>query len=81
MYQCQSCNAQFAKWSGKCLKCGAWNTLTEYKDLSPKLGKKSKSMHTSMVTVTALSNPGGVITPQIDRVPLPSDELSRVLGG
>jgi DNA repair protein RadA/Sms len=28
-HSCQSCGAQFPKWSGQCLGCGEWNTLVE----------------------------------------------------
>ncbi|MFH1427149.1 MAG: DNA repair protein RadA [Patescibacteria group bacterium] len=27
IYVCASCDAQFSKWSGRCLDCGAWGTL------------------------------------------------------
>jgi DNA repair protein RadA/Sms len=29
IYSCSKCNAQFPKWSGRCLECGAWGTLGE----------------------------------------------------
>lgn len=28
-HACQACGAQFPKWSGQCLGCGAWNSLVE----------------------------------------------------
>lgn len=28
-HSCQSCGAQFPKWSGQCLNCGDWNSLVE----------------------------------------------------
>ena len=27
VYSCSKCGAQFPKWNGKCLDCGAWGTL------------------------------------------------------
>jgi len=27
IYVCSNCDAQFSKWSGRCLDCGAWGTL------------------------------------------------------
>jgi len=27
IYVCSNCDAQFTKWSGRCLECGAWGTL------------------------------------------------------
>lgn len=29
IYQCSNCDAQFPKWSGRCLECGKWGTLVE----------------------------------------------------
>jgi DNA repair protein RadA/Sms len=29
IYSCSKCDAQFPKWSGRCLQCGAWGTLEE----------------------------------------------------
>ena len=27
MHVCSNCDAQFSKWSGRCLECGSWGTL------------------------------------------------------
>jgi len=27
VYVCSNCDAQFPKWSGRCLECGGWGTL------------------------------------------------------
>lgn len=29
IYICKNCDAQFPKWSGRCLECGAWSSLVE----------------------------------------------------
>ena len=29
IHRCTECGASFPKWSGKCLSCGAWNSLVE----------------------------------------------------
>jgi len=29
IYNCEKCGAQFPKWSGRCLECGAWGTIKE----------------------------------------------------
>ena len=29
VYTCTECGAQFPKWTGQCMDCGAWNTLQE----------------------------------------------------
>ena len=28
-FACSKCDAQFTKWTGRCLECGAWGTLGE----------------------------------------------------
>jgi len=40
MYVCESCGYETSKWSGKCLSCGAWNTISEIK---VRFNKKDKS--------------------------------------
>lgn len=29
IFVCSNCDAQFPKWSGRCLECGSWGTLRE----------------------------------------------------
>ncbi len=29
LFVCSNCDAQFPKWSGRCLECGSWGTLNE----------------------------------------------------
>jgi len=29
IFLCSKCDAQFSKWTGRCLECGAWGTITE----------------------------------------------------
>lgn len=80
IHRCSDCGASFPKWSGRCLACGAWNSLVEDvegPDESP------ASLATGMALV-----PAGVATPIGDIDPLagtPSPtgitELDRVLGG
>lgn len=28
-YECMACGAQYPKWNGRCVNCGAWNTIEE----------------------------------------------------
>ncbi len=32
LFVCSDCGGEHAKWSGKCAECGAWNTLTEFRE-------------------------------------------------
>ena len=35
VFVCQECGAQSPKWMGKCVECGAWNSLVEERASDP----------------------------------------------
>lgn len=78
VWVCSSCGADFPKWTGKCPACGEWNTLTEERIVAaPKSqlhisgsGNESRPMR---ITEIGVGNE--------ERIPMPSRELNRVLGG
>jgi DNA repair protein RadA/Sms len=77
IFICANCDAQFPKWSGRCLECGAWGTLTagvtdakaEKKAAAKKLGGASV-LDFNAIPDTALT-----------RRSTGSGEIDRVLGG
>jgi DNA repair protein RadA/Sms len=80
VYRCTECTGSFPKWAGKCVACGAWNSLVEdVEGPEPQLA--------SMVVGMSLVAPGepkpiteidsAVGQPQPTTIP----ELDRVLGG
>ncbi len=76
-YVCSSCGSAQAKWQGKCPDCGEWNTLVETIVQEPTPRRP---------TGAALTGAGPLALPDIpadgyERIPVPIDELSRVLGG
>ena len=80
VHRCTECGATHPKWSGKCLSCGAWNSLVE----------DVEGPDDHLVTLAAglaLVPPGqakpiGEVDPnQSDPVPTGIPELDRVLGG
>ena len=80
VHRCSECGASFPKWSGRCVACGAWNSLVEDVE-DPNEASASLAVGMSLV-------PAGVATPIGDVDALagrPSstgiDELDRVLGG
>lgn len=78
-WYCTECGADSPKWQGKCPQCGAWNTLVEERVPSG----PSKAPLSGMGG-TARSKPVRVseIPPgNEERIPMPSGELNRVLGG
>lgn len=75
VFICSNCDAQFTKWSGRCLECGKWGTLSEnaFKPIAEK-----ESMNYAPAETTKLSE---VKSENVLRVKTEIDELDRVLGG
>ncbi len=80
VYRCTECTGSFPKWSGKCVSCGAWNSLVEdVEGPEPQLASLAVGM--SLVApgepkpITEID--GTVGQPQPTAIP----ELDRVLGG
>jgi DNA repair protein RadA/Sms len=76
-HTCQSCGAQFPKWSGQCGNCNAWNSLSE--EIS-QIAKNSRYQGYALgdPVVTQMSD---VTLHEECRLPSGLDELDRVLGG
>ena len=80
VHRCSDCGASFPKWSGRCLSCGAWNSLVE--DV-----EGPDESHATLAAGLALVPPGeatpiGDVNPnESDPVPTGIGELDRVLGG
>ncbi|MCC8070399.1 MAG: DNA repair protein RadA [Bacteroidales bacterium] len=77
-WYCTECGADSPKWEGRCPNCGAWNTMFE--ERVPTASQKGKTSgrradHQHAVPVSAIQ--GG----EEQRIPMPSGELNRVLGG
>lgn len=76
---CSNCGAESPKWVGKCPYCGEWNTYVE-ETVVKSTGKKGTiladdgriGIPTKVSEITAVNE---------TRIPLPSAELNRVLGG
>lgn len=75
-YACQSCGAASTQWSGQCLQCGAWNTLTEMP--SEPRGLRSGSYANAKSDILLASE---VMLVQEHRLDCGHTELNRVLGG
>ncbi len=83
-YFCQSCGAQAAKWAGKCNSCNEWNTLLE-----EVIHKETKNDRLQLFSANKHENHKSnqsVLLQEIGisefpRIPVPGQELTRVLGG
>lgn len=73
-FVCEACGATFAKWSGKCLNCGAWETITEAATTQLAPGQKA-------VTRVKASKLSEVKASAVERISVGVGEVDSVLGG
>ncbi len=77
LFTCANCDAQFTKWTGKCLECGKWGTIGEVKNYKVNKVKSSDDRYEPIKT-TKLSDIEGK---SVERIKTNVIELDRVLGG
>lgn len=78
IFFCSECGNESSKWTGKCLACGAWNTMIEQK-VTKQINTKS-----SIIGSTDVSKPKKLSEIEIiedDRTSTGISEFDRVLGG
>lgn len=78
VFFCSECGNESSKWTGKCLACGAWNTMIEQKVTRQSGGKASVSIP------SASNNPKKLSEIEIvddERTSTGIAEFDRVLGG
>ncbi len=78
MYVCQNCGRTSPREMGRCPNCGEWNTMIE--EIVQETNGATSSGHAATLrsTPVRLSEVGG---DPWERIPLPMEEFSRVLGG
>jgi DNA repair protein RadA/Sms len=79
IYSCSHCDAQYAKWTGRCLTCGKWGTIPEEPEqaqTTPAPGSVAPA--TKAASVTGLTQQ---TTNSAARSSTQIQELDRVLGG
>ncbi|MFA5184000.1 MAG: DNA repair protein RadA [Patescibacteria group bacterium] len=77
IFTCANCDAQFPKWSGRCLECGAWGTLTE-RALDSKEASREAVKKLGGAEVIDLA---GIKDSSLSRLKTNISEIDRVLGG
>jgi len=75
-FVCQQCGSTSPRWMGRCPDCGEWNTLVE-----TIVESKERSPLSRAVQRSKPQRLSEVADDDLDRVPLPMPEFSRVLGG
>ncbi len=76
IFTCSHCNAQYQKWTGRCLECGKWGSVSEQQNTEPKQ-QNTKNSHKPANT-TSLSE---VQSQNVARTKTGVEEIDRVLGG
>ena len=77
IYSCQKCGAQSSKWSGRCLECGAWGTMTE--EIHDSHSSKAQSL--DKIKPADLLDLSSIASSAWRRLNTGFTELDRVLGG
>ncbi|MFH0840380.1 MAG: DNA repair protein RadA [bacterium] len=75
MYICSQCDAQFPKWSGRCLECGAWGSLKQA-TISQTTNSKGV-IEAEPAEAISLDQPGDL---QVRRMIVNIQEIDRVFG-
>ena len=75
LFVCTKCDAQFPKWSGRCLQCGAWGTVKEATLAEVKDTPTVTVNHTHLLKLTDLKGEATA------RLKTNLAELDNVLGG
>ena len=80
IYVCTDCGGSSAKWLGKCLACGAWNTLVESVEEAPSRNRIERGPR-GLIASQPVATLSEIDASDVDRQPTGLDELDRVLGG
>ncbi|MGQ9584832.1 MAG: DNA repair protein RadA [Anaerolineae bacterium] len=76
-YVCQNCGSVQLRWEGRCPDCGEWNTLVEtLVEAGP-----ARAARAPLVPTSEARPLPEIEADALERLRLPGEELSRVLGG
>lgn len=80
MFHCTHCDAQYPKWSGKCLECDHWGTIKEESD-APSTSPAARASGTKAKPKETTSLKDIKAQDEHVRLSIGEHELDRVLGG
>jgi len=80
VYECSDCGEKYPKWQGKCVACGAWNTLVETIEEAP-TKTNINPRFTALATTSKVVDLSEVDALEVMRELTGVGELDRVLGG
>ncbi len=75
-YECSSCGAFYAQWTGKCSNCGEWNTVEQQADISS-IDIKKSGKQLKITTVDEVNT----YNREKNRITTADKQLDVVLGG
>ena len=86
VFACQQCGAQSQKWNGRCMECGAWDSLVEERAVPATAGAGAAAAASAGARYSLAAAAGPRLYSEIDtvvsaRLPTGIDEFDRVLGG
>lgn len=76
LYVCTNCDAQFLKWSGRCLECGSWGSLQ-----LQQVGTEDKEEASSLSEPATAIELDKIQQAEEERIKVGIGEMDRVLGG
>ena len=77
-FVCSDCGSEYTKWQGQCFDCSAWNTLKQIHLGKAQSDRRSGGFSGLLEPVQTLNAVSTEVKP---RLPAPSEEFNRVLGG
>ncbi len=84
LFICSKCDAQYSKWSGRCLECGSWGTISqEVVDVNSSrttFGARDKDLLKNVKGAEVISL-DAIVESNLDRFVTDISEVDRVLGG
>jgi len=85
VFSCQQCGAQTAKWTGRCMECGAWDSMVEERAMPAAAGAGAAAAGAA-ARYSLAATAGPRLYEDIDtvvsaRLSTGIDEFDRVLGG
>jgi len=75
-FVCSNCDAQYAKWTGRCLECGKWGSISK-SPIAHATSHENTQTYAPVTTTDLLS----ANTQKFERLKTNIGELDRVLGG
>ncbi len=81
VFVCNNCDAQFPKWSGRCLECGSWGTLHEETLDSKEAEKEAVKKAVNKTGGAEIIDLSAIKANTLERLKTGIDEIDRVLGG